>query len=53
MKRILVFYRICFEMIQSSLPKKPQFLFSIAVQRRVAVGYPFLRISQDIYGEQM
>lgn len=52
MKSVLVFYRICFEMVQSSLPKKPQFLLSIAVQRRVAVGYPFLWISQDVTGSR-
>lgn len=26
---------------------------TVAVQRRVAVGYPFLQISQDFYREQM
>lgn len=26
---------------------------TLAVQRRVAVGYPFLQISQDFYREQL
>ena len=33
MERILVFCGICFEMVQSSLPKKPQFLPSPLLSR--------------------
>lgn len=36
-------------MIPSSLP---QFLLSLLL-RKVAVGYPFLQVSQDFYREQL